>query len=87
MDRACFAPGANDAEPLQACEVLRQCRGAETDPQAEFSNAHFTLAKLAENEQAVSVGERLEQAARPIRCRRHHIGLHFHSCEYTELRI
>lgn len=53
----------------------------------QFADGSFTVDELAEDQQPMAVGERLEKGARLIRRRRHEIGVHFHTCVSTHIRI
>lgn len=54
---------------------------------SEVADRALAVDQLANDEQPMAVGERLQQVARLIGSRFHHCDIYFHTCVYTIIRI
>jgi hypothetical protein len=63
MDGLAFAPRGHQAFFAQHAQLLRQRGLADTQADFELAHALFTLRQLAQQQQAVGVGQDLHQAA------------------------
>src|SRR5450759_753423 len=81
------APRRHQSVLAQQGQVLRHGRVADFQQRRQFTHRALFLSQLADDDQAVAVGERLEQPTRLVRRGQHVVDLYFHSCVYTNNRI
>ncbi len=60
---------------------------AQAEELGQLAHRPLAVDQLADDEQTVTVRERLEQHARLIRRPHHDFGIYFHTCVYTKIRI
>ena len=60
--------------------MLRDAGIADAEEHGELADGAFPLDQLAKDEQAMPVGERLQQLAGAIRGTRHEISFQLHTC-------
>lgn len=67
--------------------MLRHGGIADAKKRGEFANRALAVYQLTEDQQAVAIGQGLEQLARGIGGGLHLFDVHFHTCVYTNYRI
>ncbi len=66
--------------------MLRNARVADAEKLGELPDRPFAFDQLADDEQAMPIGERLEQLACTVRRSFHDFDFYFHTCKYTKVR-
>ena len=84
-DRLASAAGGNETILAQEGQMLRDAGIADAEELGQLADRSFTLDELAQDEQAMPVGKRLQQPAGAV-CRTfHEVGFKFHTCTYTQV--
>lgn len=65
--------------------MLRDAGIANTKELGQLADRSFTLDELAQDEQAMPVGKRLQQRAGAVGRTFHEVGFEFHTCRYTQI--
>ena len=67
--------------------MLRYARIANSEEGRKLADGALLFDELADDHQAMGIGQRLEQLARSTGRTLHGFGCYFHSCEDTHIRI